>query len=391
MEAQKLPNAPDKSVLPVIGVFATCDPRIDKNSRQRAQNIVKMAADILAKNVKSVDQQPIPVVYSDVLVDGEREADVVARQFKEKGVSSIVCVPDTWAFPQLTILSLLSHFPSDTPFNMTCGNSGPRPGVVFTHAVSGAISQYGGLVHINVGNWPDTGLNPVMSEKTAHDLIDWAYAAITYQGLKGRRVVVFGHDSMGMETALANVLPIRNQFGIEITRLDMKLLADMLQKKSYDEAELKQLRNWLDETVGGEIELHNEEQEKKFNDSLAMYLIMRDLMNDLDAVGGGFMSQLEWGSDQRGLPLPVADTMESLFNSTFDQWPQSAAPLRNRSRRARLAHHAFYDPPFCWQSTAVYGFSQSVGRLGNRGSGGEIGHQTLWQHAVGKTWFCRWR
>jgi L-fucose isomerase len=30
------------------------------------------------------------------------------------------------------------------------------------------------------------------------------------------------------------------------------------------------------------------------------------------------MSQLEWGSDPRGLPLPVADCMESLFNSTFD-------------------------------------------------------------------------
>jgi L-fucose isomerase len=30
------------------------------------------------------------------------------------------------------------------------------------------------------------------------------------------------------------------------------------------------------------------------------------------------MSQLEWGSDLRGTPLPVADIMESLFNSTFD-------------------------------------------------------------------------
>jgi L-fucose isomerase len=41
-------------------------------------------------------------------------------------------------------------------------------------------------------------------------------------------------------------------------------------------------------------------------------------MADLNAVGGGFMSQLEWGSDKRGLPLPTADVMESLFNSTFD-------------------------------------------------------------------------
>ena len=30
------------------------------------------------------------------------------------------------------------------------------------------------------------------------------------------------------------------------------------------------------------------------------------------------MSQLEWGSDLRGIPLPVADAMESFFNSTFD-------------------------------------------------------------------------
>ena len=30
------------------------------------------------------------------------------------------------------------------------------------------------------------------------------------------------------------------------------------------------------------------------------------------------MSQIEWGSDPRGRPLPVADVMESLFNSTFD-------------------------------------------------------------------------
>jgi len=30
------------------------------------------------------------------------------------------------------------------------------------------------------------------------------------------------------------------------------------------------------------------------------------------------MSPLEWGSDRRGLPLPISDVMESLLNSTFD-------------------------------------------------------------------------
>ena len=123
---------------------------------------------------------------------------------------------------------------------------------------------------------------------------------------------------MGMETALAHVIPTRQQFGIEITRLDMKLLADMLNKKAYNTEELKALRAFVDGQMGQRLELRDQADSDRFDQSLALYLITRNLLNDLHAVGGGFMSQLEWGSDRRGLPLPVADAMESFFNSTFD-------------------------------------------------------------------------
>jgi L-fucose isomerase len=304
--------------MPVIGVFAPCDPRIDDDSRLRAANIVKMTAEVICGQVVLPDNTPVEVVYSDVLVDGESQADTVAQQFRKAGVNILVCAPDTWAFPQLTAISLLQQFPKDTPFNITCGNSGPKPGVVYAHALHGAVSQYGKLVALNVGNWPDTGLNPKMSDKTAKNLIDWCYAAVTAVGLRGRRVVVFGHDSMGMETALGHIIPTRNTFGLEVTRLDMKLLADMLEKGAYDKKELKKLRGWVNRHVGKRLEISCDEDSERFDTSLAMYLIVRDIMADLNAVGGGFMSQLEWGSDSRGLPLPVADVMESLFNSTFD-------------------------------------------------------------------------
>ena len=318
MKATKLTNKEiDKTELPVIGIFATCDPRIDKDSRTRAKNIVKMAANQIAGHVVSPDKKEIPVVYSEILVDGERQADQVSVQFKKAGVNIIICVPDTWAFPQLTVMSLLTHFPNDTPFNFTTGNSGPRPGVVFTHATNGALAQSGRLSHINVGSWNDVGIDPIMTNKTKELLIDWCYAAVTFQALKGKRVVVFGHDSMGMETALPHVSATRNQFGIEITRLDMKLLSDMLTKKSYDERELLKLKKWIKSDCL-KIELPEETDEDNLDKSLALYLIVRDMMKELNAVGGGFMSQLEWGSDSRGIPLPVADIMESLFNSTFD-------------------------------------------------------------------------
>jgi len=303
---------------PVIGVFAAGDPRIDTDSRARCRNIVKMAADILADRVKLPDGSSVKVVYAPILVDGEKQADIVAKQFQDAGVNVLVCTPDTWAFPQLSVISLLQQFPPNTPINFTCGNSGPKPGVVFAHAVNGALAQYGRLSHLNVGTWPDTGMNPKMTDATADALVDWAFAAVTTQALKGRRVVVFGHDSMGMETALAHVIPTRRQFGIEITRLDMKLLADMLAKKSYREKELKDFRAFIDSYLGKRLEIRDKADSERFDTSLAMYLVIRDLLADLNAVGGGFMSQLEWGSDKRGIPLPVADAAESFFNSTFD-------------------------------------------------------------------------
>lgn len=312
---------------PVIGVFAPCDPRIDKASRQRAENIVALIADAISGEIVLPDKKPIEIVYSNILVDSEKQADIVAQQFRKAGVNILVCVPDTWAFPQLTTISLLQQFPKNTPINITCGNSGPKPGVVYAHATAGAISQYGKLVSLNVGNWPDTGMKPKMSDATATALIDWCYAAVTAVGLRGRRVMIFGHDSMGMETALAHIIPTRNTFGLEITRLDMKLLSDMLAKEAYNKTELKKLRTWIDRCIGKRLELKTKADSERFNTSLAMYLINRDLMEDLNAVGGGFMSQLEWGSDLRGKPLPVADCMESLFNSTFDHnGPKAALP-----------------------------------------------------------------
>ena len=319
IEAKHLPNIRKATPkVPVIGVFATSDPRIDDASRIRCQNIVRMAADVISGSLVLPDKTPVPVVYSTVLVDGEAQADVVAQQFRKAGVDILVCVPDTWAFPQLTAISLLQQFPPNTPINITCGNSGPKPGVVYAHALNGAISQYGRMAALNVGTWPDTGMDPKMTDQTAKNLIDWCYAAVTTVALRGRRVVILGHDSMGMETALGHIIPTRNTFGLEITRLDMKLLADMLKKKAYNEKELKTLRGWIKRHVGKRLELRDDADSERFNQSLAMYLIVRDLMADLNAIGGGFMSQLEWGSDMRGTPLPVADVMESLFNSTFD-------------------------------------------------------------------------
>jgi len=318
-KANRLPlSSTIKPSIVTFGVCAPCDPRVDKAARERTTNIIETISETIAKKVRMPDGTPVNVVWTPLLIDGERQADIVARQFKDSNVDAVVCTPDTWAFPQLTLMSLLAHMPDDTPVNVTCGNSAPKPGVVFAHAVNGALAQTGRLTHLNIGNWPDTGQKPKPSEGTIKALVDWCYAALTYAGLKGRRVVVFGHDSMGMETALSHVIRTRNTFGLEITRLDMKLLADMLVKGAYDKAELRKMRAWVNRHVGERLDLSQDNGSEKFDQGLAMYLIMRDLMEEVNAAGGGFMNQLEWGSDRRGVPFPICDLAESLMNSSFD-------------------------------------------------------------------------
>ena len=88
VEAKRLPNIRNATPkVPVIGVFATSDPRIDQASRTRCQNIVKMAANTISGAVVLPDKTPVPVVYSTVLVDGEAQADIVAP-----GVAQVLTV-----------------------------------------------------------------------------------------------------------------------------------------------------------------------------------------------------------------------------------------------------------------------------------------------------------
>ena len=96
---------------PAIGVFSPGDPRIDADSRQRCRNICQMVAEMLAERVKLPDGSPAKVVWAPILVDGEPQADIVAKQFQDAGVKVLVCAPDTWAFPQLSVISLLSAVP----------------------------------------------------------------------------------------------------------------------------------------------------------------------------------------------------------------------------------------------------------------------------------------
>ena len=327
---------------PTLGVFVPCDPRIDEESRTRAFNIGQMTAALLARRLRLPDGSTPNIFTCSRLVDSERTADAGAQEMKEAGVGGIIIVPDTWFFPGKTAMALTAHFAPTVPLACVGGNNAPKPGVVGIDALVGAYAQTGRLCPMVIGTMPEAGLNPEFDAKTQEEVVDLAYAMLTRVALQGKRFLAVDTDSMQMETALNHVHAARRFFGLESTRESMKLFADMLHKKGgYDPAELKALRDWVvDVKFKGRIFTNSEDIKKfgrtvltgkdvkapalsaadkaKLDEGLALYLIIRNYMRDVNAIGGGWTNQLAWGSDRRGIPLSTADIAESLFNSTED-------------------------------------------------------------------------
>lgn len=337
-----------QSNLPTLGVFVPCDPRIDEASRQRAFNIGKMTATLLAKRLKLPEGSPPNIFFCSHLVDSESTADSGARELKDAGAEALIIVPDTWFFPGKSAMALTAHFPSTIPLACVGGNNAPKPGVVGIDALVGAYAQTGRLCPMVIGNMPETGMHPDFDDKTQDEIIDLAYAMITSAALKGKRYLSVDTDSMQMETALNHVHAARRSFGLESTRESMKIFADMLQKKGgYDPKELTELRNWVvnakfkdrifantEEIVESKTPVYTQKtkppalsdgDKKKLDEGLALYLVIRDYMKDINAIAGGWTSQLAWGSDRRGIPLTTADIAESLFNSTEDHTGKKTA------------------------------------------------------------------
>lgn len=331
-----------RSAVPTLGVFVPCDPRIDKGSRERAFNIGRMTASLLARGLRLPDGGAPNVFYCSRLVDNELTADQAAAEMQEAGVTGIFIVPDTWFFPGKTAVAVTAHFPESTPIACVGGNNAPKPGVVGIDALVGAYAQTGRLCPMVIGNMPETGPDPKFDEKTQAEIVDLGYAVLARTALRGRRYLAVDTDSMQMETALNHVHAARRFFGLESTRESMKLFADMLRKKGgYDHEELKALRAWVvDVKFKGRIFANTEDVHRlktavltggrvkppalgsadlaKLDEGLALYLIIRNYMRDINAVGGGWTNQLAWGSDRRGLPMSTADIAESLFNSSED-------------------------------------------------------------------------
>jgi len=181
------------------------DPRIDDASRSAAAILRQAAAGILADRVKLPRRLANPRGLG--ADPGGRRS---TGRYRGQAVPGCRCQgaglhAGYLGLPQLSVISLLQQFPKDTPINFTCGNSAPKPGVVFAHAVNGALANTAAIPS-QCGHLARHRPEPQMTGGTAQALVDWL-SPPSRRRRSRPPVVIFGHDSMGMETALAHIIP----------------------------------------------------------------------------------------------------------------------------------------------------------------------------------------
>ena len=110
------------------------------------------------------------------------------------------------------------------------------------------------------------------------------------------------------------------------------------------------------------------------------------------------MNQLEWGSDRRGIPLPIADAMESLLNSTFDHnGPKPAMPFATEADVQGLLTMLFItwlsggNPPLfmdfrkVWEPWEIQALAQEAGgQVHRQGAVGQPRHRRRRQLRLGQ-------
>ena len=137
--ARKLTGGETRSKTITFGVVGTGDPRIDEASRQRAGNIVKTIADLGRRTGPHARRQAggcgLDAAPGRRRAAGRYRGPSVPRGGRRRrDLHARIPGP----FPNSRSSACLAHLPADMPVNITCGNSGPKPGVVYAHAVNGA-------------------------------------------------------------------------------------------------------------------------------------------------------------------------------------------------------------------------------------------------------------
>ena len=326
---------------PVIGIRPVIDGRrgvlgVRESLEDQTMNMAKSAADLIRKNLRYSNGDPVKVVISDTTIGRVAEAAQCAEQFKNERVDITITVTPCWCYGAETMDMDPMTIKAVWGFNGT-----ERPGAVYLAAVLAAHAQKGlpafGIYGKDVKDLDDTEIPEDVAEK----LLRFARAAVAAATMRGKSYLQIGGTCMGIAGSMMNYDFFEEYLGMRVESIDEVEIIRRMDLGIYDKEEYEKALAWVKENIEEGFDINpegvaksREVKDQEWEFSVKMMLIIRDLMvgndnlgkgNEEEAVGhnaliAGFQGQRQW-TDY----YPNGDFAEAMLNTPFD-WNGTREP-----------------------------------------------------------------
>jgi len=331
MENIKVNQPRIMGILPKIGIRPVIDGRkeVRKPLENQTQNMARMAAEFLTKNLRHPNGSPVECVISKTISNAAESARAEER-FQKENVGISLTVTPTWCYGAETM-----DMDPFRPKAIWGFNGTERPGAVYLAATLAAHNQKGlpafGIYGKDVQDAGDDRIPEDVKEK----LLRFAKAGLAVATMKGKSYLAMGGVSMGIGGSIVDPDFLEDYLGMRYEMIDMSEFIRRIEEKIYDEEEYNRALEWTKRyCIEGpddnppEWQFSREKKDKIWEFVVKMSLIARDLMignprlSDMgfyeeslghNAIAAGFQGQRQWTDH-----FPNGDFLETILNSSFD-------------------------------------------------------------------------
>ncbi|MGG4341389.1 L-fucose isomerase [Paenibacillus lautus] len=325
---------------PKIGIRPTIDGRrrgVRESLEEQTMNLAKAVAEMLTKELKYPNGEPVECVIADTCIGGVAEATAAAKKFKNAEVGLTITVTPCWCYGTETMDADPSRPKAVWGFNGT-----GRPGAVYLAAVLSAHAQKGlpafGIYGEDVQDEGDTRIPDDVQEK----LLRFARSGLAAAYMRGQSYLSMGSVSMGIAGSIVDDSFFQEYLGMRNEYVDMSEFTRRLEEGIYDPEEYEQALAWVKEncTEGPDnnpdhLQNSRERKDLEWETVVKMTLITRDLMignprlkelgfeeeaQGHSAIASGFQGQRQWTDHS-----PNGDFLETILNTSFD-WNGRRSP-----------------------------------------------------------------
>ena len=319
--------------VPRVGIRPTIDGRLGgvrEALEAQTMAMARSAAELIARNVRHANGQPVECVIADTCIGGVAEAVQASEKFRREGVGVSLTVTPCWCYGTETM--------DDDPFRPKAVwgfNGTERPGAVYLAAVSAGYNQKGLPVFTIYGaDVQDIGDRTVPKD-VQEKVLRFVRAGLAVATMRNTSYLSVGGVSMGIAGSIVDHDFFEAYLGMRVETVDSTEIIRRIERKIYDHSECERALAWVrrnckeGEDVNPPASRRSAEQKaREWEFSIKMAMIVRDMMignPELgrmgfgeealghNAIAAGFQGQRQWTDH-----LPNGDVLEAILCSSFD-------------------------------------------------------------------------